>query len=156
MRGLRIARTDRNGGLYFLDFHDKNPLRHALGNFWRHFFAFHLGYDGAPCLGTLDSLQNAYGTLFHTAPELVSAMRKGVRKLAAEFQSQVIRRRCLLSESSWAAYPPLLRPLTGYMHPFLQNANYSAESRIAILKLLELLASLVCDHLSPRTMAFHK
>lgn len=140
VHGLRIARTGKNEGLYFLNFQNKNTTRLALGNFWRHFFALHLGYKGSPGLGTENALQNASAALLHTAPRLVPAMRAGIRKLAGEFHARVIRGGTSLPEGSWTTYPPALRPLTGYIHPFLQNSDYSEDSRIQILKLLELLA----------------
>lgn len=139
LQGLRIARTGRRDGLYYLDFQNPNQTRLALGNFWRQFFALHLGYNGAPGLGTENTLHDAASVLFNVAPSLAQIMRKGVQKLAGEFHAHVIRGGTTLPDNSWKNYPPALRPLTGYIHPFLQNSNYSAASRIRILELLELL-----------------
>jgi hypothetical protein len=46
----------------------------------------------------------------------------------------------LLRESFWEEFPPLLRPVTGYLHLLLQNADFSRESRLACLDMISALA----------------
>lgn len=141
-RGLSLAKTGRRDGLYYLNFQSPPPARQGLGDFWRAAFAWHLGYKGSSALGTEEALKTAHGELAALAPTLANPLRAGMRDLLRRFQKDALRARHSLPEAFWRQSPPLLRPLTGYLLPFLQNANYARPALGRALRFLELLASL--------------
>ena len=143
--GQEIFTTSRYRGLYDLvaPGHTNPPEatapecaqrpRLALDRFWQAFFAHSLGLWGkAPLLAARDNLQQIL-------PQLNPPMHKALSNLQAELARGLKQRPTPLEENFWQKFPPLLRPLTGYLHMLLQNDNYSLKAYATALELVDAL-----------------
>lgn len=136
--GQEILFSARRDGLY-----DLTPARadtvhsnHALlGNFWRSFFGanFRLWDNETP--------QKSWQILQERAESLLPAFDRALSKLTAEYAS-ALKTHTPLAGDFWSSVPPLLRPLSGYLHLLLQNGDYSRESFAKGAGLLDLLSSI--------------
>lgn len=120
--GLRLARTGRDArGLFTLHPVEEGGAvqagqREMLAGFWQEWFLATLG--GAP-----HTLPAALEALGGAEPRLLAALRRASARLAAGLSSGLKRRS--LAGDFWQGVPPLLRPLSGYLHLLLQNGDFS-------------------------------
>ena len=140
--GLRLGRTGRNAdGLYHLEWGGaaKNDTsREAVAAFW-------YAYWGAS-FGLWDEARVAYAWagMGQAAPAVQQSFRKAVRGVGARFALALRNPKArVLDPDFWTTPPPLLRPLTGYLHLLLQNADYGDQGFRDSLELIERLASLL-------------
>lgn len=135
--GQEIFVTGRHQGLYDLaqpgDAARLRPQRPrlALDRFWQAFFAHNMSlWERAPLLAAREDL-------LQRLPQLDKPWRKAVLRLQMDLVQGLKHRPVPLAQNFWQNYPPLLRPLTGYIHMLLQNDNYSPKAYAAALKLIE-------------------
>lgn len=86
----------------------------------------------------------AWRNVIETNPEIAPAFRTSLATMGSAFASG-LRTGTPLSASFWQQHPPLLRPLTGFLHLLLQNAEYRPLAWKTALDTLERLASLTND-----------
>ena len=110
--------------------HPQRP-RLTLDRFWQAFFAHNLDLWGkTPLLAARDGLQRSL-------PRLGKPLQTNLLRLQADLAQGLKQRPIPLEQNFWQNYPPLLRPLTGYIHMLLQNDNYSPKAYAEALKLVE-------------------
>ena len=144
--GQEIFATDRYQGLYDLvpltSTPEKRPTRLQAGKprpritldrFWQAFFAHNLG------LWEKTSLTTARDNLLAALPQLGRPFKKALTDLQADLARGLKQRPAPLEDDFWQKSPPLLRPLTGYIHLLLQNDNYGIK---AYTKSLDLVAGM--------------
>ena len=136
--GQEIMFTARRNGLY--DLLPARPEAHnsahaLLGNFWRCFFGagFSLWEETAP--------QKSWKILEERAPSLRPSFDRALASLTAEY-TRALKTRSELSSDFWRSVPPLLRPLSGYLHLLLQNGDYSPESFLRGAGMLDFLSAI--------------
>lgn len=137
--GLALYRTGRDTrGLYVLDTVGQKPTgsRDILGNFWKSWF---LAASDPTCHPT--DLSETLGRLASANPALPDVLRRTTLKLSMEITRQIRRGGAPFPSDFWKAHPPLLRPLTGYLHLCLQNGEYGAASWQAALDAVAQLAA---------------
>ena len=139
--GQEIFVTDRYRGLYDLaPLNKEDPQALAIGTqrprlildrFWQAFFAYSLG------LWDNSTLYAARDRLHQTLPQLNKSFHEAGLRLQADLAWGFKRRPAPLSPDFWKTSPPLLRPLTGYIHMLLQNGNYGSDAYAKALQLTE-------------------
>ncbi len=145
--GQEIFVTGRYRGLYDLaplnqenippDTSAAQRPRLALDRFWQAFFAHNLGlWDSSP-------LHTARDNLRQTLPQLDKPFKKFILHLQADLAQGLKQRPTPLAPDFWKNFPPLLRPLTGYIHMLLQNDNYSPAAYAKALDLAETLSEII-------------
>lgn len=145
--GQEIFVTNRYQGLYNLTppGQENAPAAPAqaprprliLDRFWQAFFAHSLGlWERAPLLAARDNLQR-------TLPQLDKLFQKALVHLQAALAQGLKQRPAPLPTDFWQNSPPLLRPLSGYIHLLLQNDNYSPQSYARALELVESLRQIL-------------
>ena len=146
--GQEIFVTDRYLGLYdlvSLNHEEQNSAaqvrkqrpRITLDRFWQAFFAHSLGlWENAPLTAARDSLLAAL-------PQLEKPFQKALAGLQAELTRGLKQRPAPLEADFWHRSPPLLRPLTGYIHLLLQNDNYGLTAYTKSLELVEAMHEII-------------
>ncbi len=136
--GMRLLRTGRDEhGLYRL-----TPLgkalpagREALGEFWTAYFASLFKRRDA------SHLQHAWQDLGRQAPQLQTRLLSSLTHMGRTL-SKSLRLDAPLPADFWRSCPPLLRPLSGYLHVLLQNADFSSQGYALALTCVERIAAL--------------
>ncbi len=132
--GVRLYRTGRDArGLFVLSplSRDKSipaEQRTELAAFWREWFLAALG--GAP-----HRLDTAIADLEAQAPHLVAPLRQNAARLVSELATGL--RRGHLPDNFWHSFPPLVRPLSGYLHLLLENGDFAPHAWTRALTLAE-------------------
>ena len=122
--GQEILFTDRCNGLYnLLPVRETSiPSAHALlGEFWRCFFGASLG------LWENSVARKSWLDLRDQAPALLPAFERALNALAQEYTC-ALKNHSGLTSDFWRAAPPLLRPLSGYLHLLLQNGDFTPDT----------------------------
>jgi ADP-heptose:LPS heptosyltransferase len=133
--GTRLFRTGRTPEGFF----DLVPLGEAdrrapdiLGEMWRGVFGAFFGLWGQ------ERPRETWRELKRTHPRLATAFDRALPGLARRVRRAVTQGAAPGGEF-WTASPPVLRPLAGYMHMLLENADYSREALAECLVLIEVL-----------------
>ncbi len=132
--GLALYRTGRDAlGLYTLHRTDGKTAspRERLGAFWQAWFLSLYAPDKHS-----ENVSRVLARLAAIAPELVPVLRRATRALSVDITRHIRRGGLPLTQDFWRAYPPVLRPLTSYLHLRLQNEEYSAACRHAVLDMV--------------------
>jgi hypothetical protein len=79
-------------------------------------------------------LRQAAAELDQSFPELAGRFRLSLPALAARLKLAGGPAR---DDSFWKSLPPMVRPLAGYMHMHLQNADFSRQAAVQCLEMLE-------------------
>lgn len=135
---MRLLRTGRDRlGLYQLQRLDNAPpgLRERAGAFWSTYFGMLFG------LTDESTAKTAWQALKAENPALAAPLGKGVQRLGQGL-SRSLNKGTLLDEAFWRQSPPLLRPLSGYLHLLLQNHAYTTSGSRQALVCLERLSAL--------------
>jgi hypothetical protein len=139
--GMRLFRSARDAhGLYALrpaDGRAQPAAREAVAGLWRAFFGARFGlWDDA-------ALAAAWRAVA-AQPRLAQAFGRTLPRLGAGL-SQALRAPGgpALPPEFWFGHPLFLRPLTGFLQLFLQNANYAPPAFADALGGIERLAALV-------------
>ncbi|MEF3698242.1 glycosyltransferase family 9 protein [Desulfolutivibrio sp.] len=119
---FQVARDDR--GLYRLEAVSGRPslAGEALGRFWSEMFGHFFG------LGDISRPHRAWDELARSLPRLAAAFVRTLPRLGGFLRAGISGRGDFSDESFWAGFPPFVRPLTGYLHLFLQNGDFSSEA----------------------------
>lgn len=144
--GLELLRTGRDAlGLF-----DLVPLsspesgpeagpRRLFGLFWKAFWAWRLG------LHDETAARHAWADLAAASPRLTETLRRALSDLGRDL-ARTLRGmgggQATLPPDFWHRHPPMLRPLTGYLHMTVQNADAAPAAWAEALALVEALASL--------------
>jgi ADP-heptose:LPS heptosyltransferase len=135
--GQRLLVTGRTPhGLY--DLADLDPGRRPsapddLGRLWRAFFANLFGvHDRQP-------VQEAWQALDRHHPSLTQVFRGCLASLGRELRKGITGE---LAQDFWKSPKPLIRPLSSYLHLYMENHDYSRQARANSLKILEKLIDL--------------
>jgi hypothetical protein len=146
--GHELYRTDRDEyGLFTLrrlNPHGKTACsRFSRSSFWKLFFLVAL--QKLPADETnLAKLRNLGQCLNYPEAMRGKLSAQGQRLLPALSRAALSKKSGAFSEESfWKSFPPLLRPLSSYVHLALQNSNFSRESIRHAVKLAELFISLI-------------
>jgi hypothetical protein len=136
LHGLRLLLSGRNGdGLYHLadlDMERRETARQALSLFWKEFFGAAFGlWEMERAERAWEHAAAGHAALARTLREAVAGL---AQKLAAAVRSGGDQG---LDEHFWRTAPPLLRPLSGYLLPLLQNSDFSATGFRQALSMLE-------------------
>lgn len=144
--GLELLRTGRDAlGLF-----DLVPLsspgagpeaapRRLFGLFWKPFWAWRLGLHGEA------AAHRAWADLAAASPRLAEALRRALSGLGRDLARALCglgSGQATLPPDFWHRHPPMLRPLTGYLHMAVQNADATPAAWAEALELVEALASL--------------
>ena len=136
--GLRLFQTGRDpDGLYSLapvDGARQPGARELVARFWRSFFGAHLG------LWSMERAHREFSGLAQEHPALRMVLRKSLARLAKDLSALRARNDQGvpgLDQEFWTKHAPLMRPLTGYLHLSLQNADFSATGFRESLALVE-------------------
>uniref|UniRef100_B8DPB9 Glycosyl transferase family 9 n=1 Tax=Nitratidesulfovibrio vulgaris (strain DSM 19637 / Miyazaki F) TaxID=883 RepID=B8DPB9_NITV9 len=144
--GLELLRTGRDAlGLF-----DLVPMGHngngeqavprrLFGQFWKAFWSWRLGLHGEA------AARRAWADLAAASPHLAEALRRALSGLGRDL-AHALRGmgsgQAMLPPDFWHRHPPMLRPLTGYLHMSVQNADATATAWAEALALVEALAAL--------------
>jgi ADP-heptose:LPS heptosyltransferase len=136
---LRVTQRDRHG-LFRLAPLLPDPASHRdeLGIFWQIFFGTALGFLPRK------ELDDAWRHWSGTAPTLVPVLAKGLTALSRSLSEGVRKggEAGVHGNEFWRMAPPLLHPLSSYVHLLLQNTLYSRNAYAQALELVETLAAL--------------
>ena len=119
--GLEIAQTNRNQGLYHLNFLSSGPkVGPLVGTYWHNFWqhAFGSGSEES-CRSAWDKIKIEHEPL---AASFRSVSLKFLRSLTGTGNIQ-------LALDAWHTLPPIIRPLSGYISLHLANHDFSLLSR---------------------------
>ncbi len=83
--------------------------------------------------------------LLQERPALAMVLRRVLPHFGRELRLSLAGKTATLDRNFWRAVPPLARPLSSWLHLFLQNADYSLHSRRESLEMLEALSALLTD-----------
>ncbi len=136
--GQEMLFTARRDGLFDLipAWPDSAHSAHTLlGNFWRCFFGAHFG------LWESEVPRKSWQILQAEAAALPPAFDRALSALTAEY-AVALKTHSGLGPDFWRASPPLLRPLSGYLHLLLQNGDYRPDAFVQGTQLLDFLSSL--------------
>lgn len=137
--GTRLFRTGRTSeGFYDLTPVGEREPRASdlLGELWRGLFGAFFGqWDQARPRRDWDGLCTAF-------PRLRDPFLRGVARLAFAIRDTVATG-LPPGEGFWKSAPPLVRPLAGYIHMALENADFSRASLAEGLALLERLREIL-------------
>ncbi len=128
LAGLRLKQSSRTAdGLYALpdlrpDTADKQALRNGLGEFWRSFFGVRFG------LWDETRASEAWQAVAQVSPVLSDASLKALVVLGKRLVQAIRKPDTCMDQSFWANLPPVLRPLSSYLHLDLQNQDFSTEA----------------------------
>jgi len=143
--GLDLLVTGRNArGLFDLRSAYQNDselvsARRLTGEFWAEAFGNLLGlHEDA-------GARLAWQRLVREYPTFSLAFSRSALKLGREIKNAVRGRSLLPDEGFWARFAPHLRPLTGYLHMYLQNDDFRPAAWREGLALLERLLALTGD-----------
>lgn len=140
--GQRLLLTARDeAGLYTL-----KPLvgtasgsREVISRLWAAFFGWRAGLWG-------EERPTAEARALRQASlRLATALRGALPRFGRELRRSLSGTSGTLGDDFWKAVPPLARPLSSWLHLFLQNADYSPESRREALALIEALDALLAE-----------
>lgn len=135
--GLRLSQTSRDdSGLFTLiPAHDHTPSsRDLVSTFWHHWF------QSRPRRIDPIHATHAWQALVRHNQHLATAFSCAVARLGNTF-SRRLRTGGALDPSFWESAPPMLRPLTGFLHLYLQNNDFSPKAWSTTLDMLADLAS---------------
>ncbi len=139
---LHVSARDAHG-LYDLPNADGSATstpRHALAAFWKAYFGAEFG------VWTDAETHAAWSVLQARSPRALPILRKALLGLSRSILPALKGKESATSRADfWAAHPPALRPLTGYLHLYLQNTEYAPASYARSLQLIERILSLPSD-----------
>lgn len=129
----RLYRTGRTPE----GFYDLIPLGQSdrrasdyLGEFWRGIFGAFFGlWDNERPKQSWKAFAKAY-------PYMATGFSRGAAELAVRIRESVVSG-TPLGEDFWTSSPPMLRPLAGYLHMYLENADFSREALAQCLDRIE-------------------
>lgn len=148
-RGLELLRSSRAAhGLYGLETllrlpaprqessDESHPLRQALSLFWKAWFGALFGRFSGQEEGA------AWNDLRQSHPESAAEMRNAAAALAVDLAKAARGASAgpLESPDFWIRAPQSLRPLSGYLHMYLQNALGGRSAFLHAISLLERIA----------------
>ena len=123
--------------------------RHDLSLFWQAWFAEVLGRVGGsePSHGVpaVELTRQAWERVCERHPQISVVFTRGIADMAFAL-TQAVRRDAasvLHDPDFWQKVPPLLRPLSGYTHMYVQNRHAQRESLLYAVSLVERLQALV-------------
>lgn len=142
--GLRLMRTSRSPhGLFQLTpvWAELTPPRprELLDELWRQWFLARLG--GPAHNLRAHNLEDAAQALRAGHPHGSELLRAALPRWQAGLAAQM--RRPAPAPDFWLQAPPLLRPLTGYLQLYLENADFRREAWLTALEHLEHLAATI-------------
>lgn len=142
--GQRLFLSARDPyGLYDLvhaDGTQDQSARHRLDSFWKAYFGAAFG------LWDWNETEQAWHTMAHTSPQAVLLLRRALLGLSRSLLPALKGRTSSVTESGfWSAHPPIIRPLTGYLHLYLQNGEFSPRAFATALSLIERITSLSAE-----------
>jgi len=134
--GQTLFTTGRDAfGLYQLKRNSTDnalPPRQILAEFWKSYFGMRFG------LWTEVHTQAQWQELCAASPHLVRKMREQFLRLSKELLPGIKGRTGPTTTASfWIAHPPVVRPLTGFLHLLLQNAEHSLAGYAQAVSILE-------------------
>jgi hypothetical protein len=115
----------------------RGPREH-IGRFWQAFFGQAFG------LMPHSALSEAWAAFVDAAPSLLPPLDKGLARLSRRLAEGLrgAKNAGIHADDFWRQSPPLLHPLSGYLHLLLQNNRYSRDAYARSLNLAEELAAL--------------
>lgn len=119
---LDLCATSRDHrGLYSLCPVNRTPLtpRQALSRFWQEWFIMQSGSQ------LHNEVETTCKDLLEQYPLLFKHMQRQLIVLSKELNTYLRHEPKTLSENFWQTSPPLLRPLSGYLHMLVQNQEYT-------------------------------
>lgn len=160
MPGLCLWRSAKgSSGCYMLYANGHTPgARERLAAFWQAYFLQVLptGSDTSLPLQTsaetvalspaaeASALQLAWQAYVEQAPQMALLFKRNLVTLSRELALAIRRDGGPTKDANfWAAHPPFIRPLSGFMHMLLQNSAYSRSTYLRCIGMIEeLLAAL--------------
>ncbi len=137
LAGLDLCRVDRDDrGLYRLAARSGPPplAEESLGRFWSEMFWHFLGG------GDVSRPRLAWEGLAGTLPRLAAAFVRTLPRLTGFLRAGLSGRGNFQDDPLWSGFAPFMRPLSGYLHLYLQNADFSREAGLACLEMVSRLA----------------
>ncbi|MFO7596665.1 MAG: glycosyltransferase family 9 protein [Desulfocurvibacter africanus] len=138
-RLLLTARDD--AGLYTL-----RPVigaapeaRELVSRLWSAFFGWRAG------LWDQDRPAEDARALLQSQPKLAMALRGVLPRFGRELRRSLAGKDVTLDQHFWRAVPSMARPLSSWLHLFLQNADYSLHAKRESLEMLEVLSIFLAD-----------
>ncbi len=140
LAGLTLFRSARDvDGLYALEAADASSARGAaclLARFWSSFFLARFR-----CCAQ-DRVTRTWEELCDQHEQLRTPFLKALSRLSGRLALSLRRpTRRVLEPDFWKCQPPLLRPLSGYVHLSLQNSDYAAVGFRDALAMIEALTA---------------
>lgn len=135
--GLALLSSGRGpAGLYSLTRLDaRTPGAHRLlSRFWTAYFGWRLGLWGE------DQARSTWEGLSQNQPKLARALTGRLPALSRSLGEGL--RRGSLEDSFWAEAPLMLRPLTGFLLPLLQNRDFARQGWIDAVAWLDALVQI--------------
>lgn len=134
--GQTLFTTGRDAyGLYNLKRNSTDnalPPRQILAEFWKSYFGMRFG------LWAEEHVQAQWQVLSAASPHLVRKMREQFLRLSRELLPGIKGRTGPTTTASfWSAHPPMVRPLTGFLHLMLQNTEHSLAGYAQAVSMLE-------------------
>ncbi len=142
MPGLSLFSTAQGkDGLFALKQGDALPAptaRQAVEEFWKAFYGARFGLWG------MERAATALADMAENHPRLRRPFSSGIADIGRRLAKSLKKEQYLaLEEDFWSKRPPLIRPLSGYLHLFLQNTDYSPQGFRQALALLDDLITLM-------------
>ncbi|MBT8764200.1 glycosyltransferase family 9 protein [Desulfohalobiaceae bacterium Ax17] len=131
INGLELFTTQRTGTLYhLLAIHQRFTLSDLFGQLWRSFWGYHFG------LWAREEVFSIAEEIRAKHPLFAKSFQEGLFLILDQIK-RVVRTRQVPEPDFWSNSPPMLRPLTSYIHLFWQNTNFTPASLKKSLDLVE-------------------
>ena len=144
--GMRLFSVGRGPeGLYALTPLERSrpgSAREHVAGLWQAFFSESFGL-GAQDKSLVNRPAQEMHRLAQAHPRLESSFRRGLAGLAGKLAPAVRGRGDATGQDFWTTSPPLLRPLTGYLHLLLQNHDFSRQGFTLSLEMVEQVLALI-------------
>ncbi|MCJ2166255.1 MULTISPECIES: glycosyltransferase family 9 protein [unclassified Pseudodesulfovibrio] len=135
--GLTLFQTGKSDtGLYQLKRLDRQPpdQERYASRFWQAYFGHLFG------LWPEGKAVAAWDDLARNCPEAAESLLRHLPEMTRQFKHGLLSG-SLLDTTFWTDSPVLVKPLTGYVHMYLENSDYARTAWVRALKLLERLAA---------------
>lgn len=140
--GQRLLRTERDdSGLYVLQpvLGAAPEARELISRLWSSFFGWRAG------LWSQERPAADARMLVRSQPGLAMALRRVLPRFGRELNLGLAGKTATLDKDFWRAVPPLARPLSSWLHLFLQNSDFSLQAKRESLEMLEILSILLAE-----------